>query len=203
MGLAYYSNNDAHSKLHRTIIMYDGKPYYCQDSGNGIHFMLWGLREDPNNVTLDKIDMTVPYTDPKFDYLDIKIGYINNERNCAYLTRNPTRKIRQALGLDDINWGNISSRTFYSKRMEECILGQHMTAQEALDSVLRSQRDGAAFHREFAVVRDGSSVQLHHRGDVVGYKTNRKNYDLRFNLVDVGYGALLQKRLSPMGVEVC
>lgn len=191
MGKEFFSIADAKTKLNGCIIQWDNHPYYCTYYQDNI-YQLHHLNNGDRYIRVD-------YRDDKFNYLTINLGYFQDGDDVKYLQRTPLRRVKQGLDADCLREARIDGNKLVSPSMLACIQGNHSTFDKALRDVKEGVRQGAAFHRHFAVRRDPAmGVSLYHRGTLIGLLKSDQ-----FFLIDNGGSSILAKKLINMGVPVC
>lgn len=164
---AYLNYQDAMMRLNDTICLYEGEPVYVVMSGN-----------DQTEAVIRFYDGTsrrskvINYTDDKFTYHPIRLGYMNIGKNTFYLTRSPVRRQKQGLSQDNIvNQSNtrISSRWFPSKGLTHCIQGKYPSLKDALKLLNDRKTKGVAVDRDIALkLADTSTITIYFKERTVG-----------------------------------
>lgn len=177
MGLAYINKEDVRLRLDNTVCLYRDRPFLVHVSG-----------EDPPDVVgISKLSSPgrkvekVQYTSPDFNYRTLRLGYISitAEKEAGYLTRVPERRAHQGLTHSssflmqtDGNLTHLNHNVFFSKDMENCILGKHKSFQDAEEKLISDYEWSAMpFHRHLALARLGfNTLGVYYRTQLIGTK---------------------------------
>jgi len=204
MAKPYFAREDAIRRLHDTICMYYGLPYYVNMEGT----------DDPYKVRIYPLSYfygeqrskekprIVDYTDEKFDYKQFPLGYgYSKKHGGLYFSRIPDRKQQQGLSSSTLRIdGKVAAGTagMLSETMENCILGKYPTLDMAIDLAKRGTLV-APFHRRMAVSQiDRGLIALKYRLRSVGILESKKS----FKLLDNRDKEFLRNVISKEGVNV-
>jgi len=174
MAKPYYAREDAIRRLHDTICMYYGLPYYVTMEGlnDPYKVMIYPLSRfyDRNPEEQGKV---VDYTDERFDYKQFPLGYgYSKKQGGMYFSRIPDRKQQQGLNYQTLRVnGAVSQGTSYilSQAMENCILGKYPMITEAWKLARSSPGAVIPFHRRMAITQiDRGLIALRYRLRTVG-----------------------------------
>jgi hypothetical protein len=105
--------------------------------------------------------------DPLFSYKAFPLGYMYYQQRAYYVSRIPARQFKAGLDRNHVVFEPLlmdRNGIFMSKDMENCILGNHPTLENAL-KLLDKDVYSVPFHRYFAVTRNNT---LQYRGAEVG-----------------------------------
>lgn len=163
MAERYDSNERKARRLGSTVCKYDGEPVYVmtglhvrgkqQTLEDEVYIAPLGKSTNPYDESGWKL---VKYTDDKFSYQSVELGYCNYKESAVYLQRTPHRQMYQ--GISGYNIRNNSGVDTYgliqTDAMEKCIKGDYPNFWEALENVLNGHRS-CAWSREFAVHNRG------------------------------------------------
>ena len=128
MGAEYYDESDASMRLHCSVCMYKGKPYYI-DCTNIQGTVIAALSLGENHMN------HIDYTDEEFSYNAFELGYIAKGERVCYLTRKPLQQYRSGLTINTLqskaneNVPNaidiyVNERLLASHYMHDCIMRQ-------------------------------------------------------------------------------
>lgn len=180
------STQDLPQKLDQTIIRYDDVPYYLRIEG-GEQVRLYELTRG-----LDKVFGSVSVRDDKIDISSVPLGYVNYIpwKAVFYLTRQPTRKVKQGLTIQNVKSSYfpgvqfITDNHFYPKAQEilfhksfkESVMGQFPGLQNALKGlrgIHKSENRGhysAAISQDIALLIDEQGIiKVYYKNDYVGW----------------------------------
>lgn len=206
MGLKFDTFEDVRLRLHRTICMYKGHPYYVSNERiNPPSTEVWLYPVDYRNYNqdeLDKIKIKVDHHDPDFETRSPPLGYAFYRNRAYYVSRIPDRRQRQGLSpeslrVDPSEIDNIS--LFTSKSIEDCILGRHKSPEEAVIMIETNQAKSVPIHRHMAIgkIQNNHVLGLYYRNRLIGTKDSRL---LRFNLIQSRDVSFLIKIVDKMGL---
>lgn len=179
MGRELYLNgdrDDVRRRLTDTICMYKGEPVYVSSNRGHILTIYDLYKRDKGQVD---------YRSDDFDYRSIRLGYMNYNKQAFYVNRIPLRS--------NATWGvssqNLSCSnggrppTTWGKEMIDCVMGTHPSLATAISNLRQKDWVSCAFHRHFAVARQGNDIILHHRDSPVAV------YDKVKETFTIPYGA--------------
>lgn len=167
MGMEVAHPEDLQRKLHGTVCLYDGIPVYVTMVQTGQLDIRLEVLDNSLKSKL-KVKKTVP-SDDKLEVYDIPLGYCsNNSGEYFYLTRSTRRSYNQGLLAHNIK--RIQGYVFsVDENLSKCILGDHVSCQEAFQLVKDGESPKMAFHRHFAFSSDGTEVYLLYRDKQIAY----------------------------------
>jgi len=204
MAKPYFAREDAIRRLHDTICMYYGLPYYVnmEDAGDPYKVRIYPLSYFYGEQRSKEKCKIVDYTDEKFDYKQFPLGYGYSKRHGGlYFSRIPDRKQQQGLSYSTLR---IDGRTaqgtsgMLSETMENCILGKYPTLAVAID-LAKSGTAIAPFHRRMAIASiDRGLTVLKYRLRTVATFDGKKS----FKLLDNRDKEFLRNVISKEGVSV-
>lgn len=159
---------DLSMKLRDSIVVYSESPVYVQsvDDQRRVYFRM-----------LDSADEGVAvFSDKKFDYKAINLGYVNFRNSAYYLERMPRRQNRQGLEAANVvikSGKNFSSpgilRDLLRKPLVSCYKNEYPSKDEAL-KLVRETGGSCAFNRIMAFATDPSGqIFLNIRGEKCGW----------------------------------
>ena len=177
----YDSAAEANRRLQRSVIMYDGYPVYvngCADDRDG---------EVCVAITpLPKMrdELSVKLNDPKLDYRNLPLGYVNGTREARYYLRRAYRHQIQGLCDANVTCANVKPDDgigglprfrdlFRSSGLVDCMKGVYPSLEEAkaqLDNP-DGEKSSVAFHRTLALYKDPrlGYYKLLHRGEEIAW----------------------------------
>lgn len=137
----YASVGDARQRLDNTVILLKGLPVYVsmmesKSTVVGVNLI------DRSNVRME--------LGPRPEQL--RLGYINYRGRPCFVSRRPTRKVRQGLCPDNLicdNQGDIG-RIYTSIEFGQMLINKYPTLKECID-IIEKDKKGAAFSRLFAL----------------------------------------------------
>lgn len=193
MAKAMHNINDVQMYLDGTLCMYKGLPVYVDvGHGDGKKIMVRYVGTDKNEL--------IDYTSDYFDYRSLELGYLQYNASAYYFERSPARKTKQGIAYENsmgtspaggrIGVHDVAMTT----AMRDCILGKHMTEDEALRGLLGGMYKSAAVSRNIALqVEEGSKISLWHKNHKVG----EKNYnDQFFTLINGNHASFMKRFLE-------
>lgn len=150
------SIEDISQLFSNTVIKYDGKPVYVHNIDYEGQFHLSDLLEQ-KDIAVCKI------SDPKLDFMPVKLGMVNEGNSCFWVRRYPVRAYKQGL-----HHSNVLVHTFdrkgndfekvcrlVCKGVENCINGEYPEFKTVLDTLSKeSSPNMIGISREFAINRD-------------------------------------------------
>lgn len=170
---------------------YDGIPQISNQDYNA-----WGVRMDKFMETTPQANiLRKQMNSPLFNrFRPFPLGMVNIEGTVAYTQRHPTRRTEQ--GLTDTML--VSSRLslsgsrgdggiripIFSKELMACIVGQYPSYVEVIENLYDPAVTnlGAAFHRDFAVLRGPLNVMfLAYKNDVIGVIDSNNIHSVRLD----------------------
>lgn len=166
--MSYTTELDIRRRLHESIIMYDGEPWYVASYKRELPYYNLILQCLKNSSTIKEIKCT----DPKIDLRTPKLGYFKSSQDrWKYLTRIATRSFKQGLSLRNLAFKSSSSglrgvSSLVGDGMYNCILGRgyHSLASTLESTEFRSR----AISRDFCVVNNGMSKNLEWKAMNIG-----------------------------------
>ena len=198
MAFELFSPQDVEDKLHQTICLWDGEPYF-------IH-----VRPGSKEVTLLEMDgkarttfKVVNPADDSFSWSDIRLGYYQDKTEAKYVERSARRMFKNGLSPEAITHLDVDYEPgeywFGGKRMKDCIKGRHMPFRDALELVSSGAVKSAAFHRHFAVKSVRGAIFLEFRGSDIGvYSKSTK----AFTIYEVSGASFRNRLLKQAGVPL-
>ncbi len=153
--------HDIGMRLNETLCRYDGDAVCVYTNAY--------LDDDTIDVTFLKdgsIKKGIKISDKKFDYSSPKVGYIQSNKNCGFMTRAPIRSQKQGLSKGNIyyNNGRISNQMFLSGSMHNMIVGEYPTYLRAIKKIIKGGYNGVAISRSFAIFLGKGCLELEYRG---------------------------------------
>jgi len=176
---------DAHARLTRCVVMYDDHPYYVDRIDGPVKKVLivvmrrLPLLDDQLTVTLD---------DPKLNYTQYRLGYVNRQSDGGlwtsfYMMRSPVRGIKQGIYNNNIQYAGLQrgfkgpsiDNSLNNPHFADMLMNKYPTIDVAKDLIDKAPvREGyantIAFHRNFALSRDPLGFyKLLYKGDEVAW----------------------------------
>lgn len=141
----YFAVDDRNRRLNRTICLLHGQPVHvsCSDP-----LGKQALADDEVFVASLKTAGTniyskIKYTDDSFQARSFPLGYISHKNGATYLARIPSQQQRQGLCyevVDAVGGDAMPHSWFVSAQMHDCIMGNHLTFNDAVDAVVSTGR---------------------------------------------------------------
>lgn len=165
----YASLNDARQRLDGTVILLKGQPIYVsmmtsKTTVEGVNLL------DRNNVRLE----LGPRPEP------LRLGYINYQGRPRFVSRKPTRKVRQGLCPDNLLCSDVEiGRVYTSTEFAEMLVNKYPSLNECVE-ILEREKKGVAFSRLFALYSAGikGEYKLFYCGNRVGKYTVQAGFAL-------------------------
>lgn len=169
----------AASRLTDTIIMLDGAPVLVRavnssKAGSGISILYEEILDPAAGTKKEDIS--------KFDLNPVRLGYVNYRRDPVYITRAPMRRDwRQglrALNIYDVEGNNPRMIPYHV--IANTIMNRYPRFESVLNSLSMagSPEFGLAYHRDFAINREG---KLSYKSIFDVGKVNMDNGDVVLN----------------------
>ena len=205
MAKPYFAREDAIRRLHDTICLYHGLPYYVSMEGvpqnDAYKVMIYPLSRFYGDR--DVKGKIVDYTDEKFDYKQFPLGYgYSKKHGGLYFSRIPDRKQSQGLSYSTLRINGLVAQGtsgMLSEAMENCILGKYQPIEQAISLVKAGSAAIVPFHRRMAVAQiDRGLISLKYRLRSVGILEGKKS----FKLLDNRDKEFLRNVISKEGVDV-
>lgn len=174
---------DLARRIENTIILYDGKPVYIAQVADLNDIALCCVTEKLNNRAPKY--KRVGIKDPLLDVNPFRLGYVNEGKECTFVTRRPGRITQIGLLVNKVKMepypvemGNMS--IVLSNGFINMCLDKYPHFTEAYNKITNfsSEEYGMAFHRLWALRRDPTGTILEFRGRPVGRKTGEGLFDL-------------------------
>jgi uncharacterized pyridoxamine 5'-phosphate oxidase family protein len=155
-----------------SLILYNGAPAYCAGIHDGTNVLLTILGEKPENTI-------VPFSFDTIKAYKGEIGFINSKDVAIYIERKTMRQYSVGITVANISFhycavdgdyvtklqGGAVWKTFLKTTgFRDCLLNKYPSLKEAF----KQAKEGntlVAFHKKFAVYRDG---QIVYKDKVVG-----------------------------------
>jgi hypothetical protein len=167
MGIDYSTDlSYANNRLTETVVLHKDKPVWVSnvDIDSGIVFCVALPSNNRFEVDLQELDLT-----------PIELGFVNEQYNCYYLQRVPSRQWRQGLRASQITSVTGSYIRQYSittsSGFVNMVLGKYPSPEECLESFINEEASSKAFSKHFGFSRSGrkdKSLDLMFRGVRVG-----------------------------------
>lgn len=194
MGHPMHSLQDVSMYLNGTICLWDGKPVYVDvDNGEGGKIMIHYLGDRKKRELVE-------YTDDRFDYRSVQLGYLQYENRAFYLERLPVRKTKQAVAHENTGGRSPCGRNIgisdilFSSAMNNCVLGEHMTEEEAIRGLMGGKYKSAAVSRNVAIQKEeDGTFTLWHKNIKVGKKSHNEQY---FTLLSGNHSSFMKRFLE-------
>ena len=178
---------DIGQQYNKNIIMYRGTPVYVQDVETRNEIIIRDL--------LTSVSSSVPFNLKDFQPHKGRLGMVNYNKSCGYLSRIPARKMGIGINVSNIHVIGItelhataSHITQKSISQLNCvnvgktIVGDYPSFIEAFDEVLNAEEGCIirAFDRQFAI---STSKSIYYKGVLVGTVTKKATTvkDIRFS----------------------
>lgn len=181
MHALYETLDEARRRLCETIVMYDGEPHMVRDvSGNNARIKLY-LRRTWDSHDLDPVYLD----DPKLNYRDYRIGYINLDTEATFAARIPTRgHYKQGLYSGNMSFTKVRAPGGGTYCPEYNSIYMSLGFRSMLKGEYPSVR--TAIERLTAI--NGPTTVAIHPWFAVRYNSFRKDYELDYKGERVGYG---------------
>lgn len=195
MAEAYLTADDLIMRLHQSVCLYDGEPYFVSCVPKFPKVGLHALGGKNNKYDADKI---IDHTDERFSDRSPPLGYMTYENNAYYLERVPYRQQNQ--GLKQVSVVSSPHLDHYSPwfrdaTFRDCILGKHASIKEAWKLMDKGYR-GVSIHRNVAIrLIDTRSIGLYYKTRLVA---TRKG-DM-WDWLPATDGKYIQKIINRLGV---
>ena len=167
-----HSPHDVGRMLHDTVCYYDGRPHYVTATGADDTVCLLDLTSDRRETRI------IDHCDEKFDYSTKKLGYFFYDHTCYYIQRSPARQWKLGTPFQVLRThpdGLPFPRTLYAtKQFASCLLGKHMSVEDALAIIDSRRADKVPFSREFAFQRKRNTVTILYKDIPVAFVLDRK-----------------------------
>jgi hypothetical protein len=174
------SHDDLCQMFDNTVSMYKNKPYNIIHISRDCTALVRNLlTQRESRIKIDEDNWTAPMQ---------RLGFINIQGSCLYLTRNPIRRYKTGLSKENLNVATLPELPYPRGAMQamtkvkeldcielgDCIMGKYPSFEEALQEV-QSGVSAMAFDRQFAVDNRGNVFyKTQHVGMV---KLNAKSPD--------------------------
>lgn len=161
-------------RLAETVVAYDGKPVYVTGVTAGNKLNLVKLPKMNDNFVCG-------LNDPKLNFLDLRLGYVNTNNYAAYMRRTAGRQQRQGLHKGVVIIGDRDLQNKVVLNWEELIhtpeffdafQGIYPNFADVVQRMLENPKiRSMAFHRRFALHRDEELgfYELRYRGRRVAW----------------------------------
>jgi hypothetical protein len=204
----YPTRHDVELRLNGTIVKFGNKFYYC---------LLSSVVETPavdlyDLVNYDKTAYRgVDANSDKLNVQDYNLGYAQLAPLwCAFFIRPPLRQQKQGLSKSSVRLGlvdavskfdPVSTGNFHSHGMRKMLENDYGTLEEAVMLLDSATTDTAsvALSRDFALKRDGGSIELYYRTNLIGSSPN--NRCEFFTLAPEYNHSIYTNKLSKLGVN--
>lgn len=177
--LLYDNLEDAKAKLVQTIAMYDGRAVYIKDVTpvDGDNADYW-VRI---NVIDQRNTMLIQLSDPKFNYMQFKLGYANCSNGAMYWYRKAQKQYKQGLKNDQLcckssSLGVMHDMQFtFNSDICRMLENRYPSVSEVRSLILNAMQYGGpqvfAFHSEFAMSFDNihKDYIIEYKGTKVGH----------------------------------
>lgn len=165
--MLYESANDINQRLTGSVVRYKGEPVLVGEVvGAKGHVSITHLYTDENERVL--------YTD--LDLTPVPLGNTFVNGNVAFIQRKPARKWKQGLSNDNMNVKSfvpVRGLRNTSDAVIRTIKGEYPSIEDAFQKVRSGEYQGCPFSREWAVVMYDGDLSIVHRGEIVGYVTDK------------------------------
>lgn len=204
--LKFDSWDDVRLRLNRTICMYRGRPYLVANEGiepPSKDIYLYPLDYRERDVEPHQVRIRINHEDPEFECRSPELGYLYWNGDATYVTRIPDRRQRQGITADVLRLDPrlmVGPHTlFCSKAMEDCILGNHKSLQEAIVMIERGEARSVPVSRHFAIgrIQNNHVLGLYYRNRLIG---TQNEYDQSFVLFPTRDLSFLHKAASKLGL---
>lgn len=209
MAEAYDSQGRKERRLDRSVCMYDGKPVYVRtvdpwrrDRLAADEVIVMSLEKA--GELINKYDIPadaytkIKYTEDKFSAASFPLGYYNGPLGADYLTRMPAKLGNAGLTMNHIR-SERGGHSMFTKSMENCIIGEYPSLDEAIITVTNRVKVSCAFAREFAIGKLGRDIlTLEFRGHTIGLWDATSK---RFKLFPAKTNSLISSELKDLGVD--
>lgn len=203
MGTAYFNREDIRTRLGNTICFYDGLPYYVDAKVKEDNMVRVIRLADYASGDYDK-GLLVDHRDEKFNYKSPPLGYLfYQQKNAVYVSRVPDRNQSQGLSWHVLhtnpNLGRYDSTWFYSRQMEDMLLGRYpgrATAESMLSSGLAASVP-ISRHVALSHSRRGL-IEVYYRGRPVAANFKGRGIEL----YDINEKSYMSKTLANHGIIV-
>lgn len=150
----------ANTRLTETIIFQGDRAVYCRevtDDGRASVIPLRDMGDGGPRVVVPLAELDVK---PR------RLGYVNYEGSVCYVMRVPKRRdYRQGLrGNTMSSMGPLHVHDIPLHRLSDMLEGQYPSFEQALENCKQDRNNACAWHREWAVLRDGN---LLHKGESI------------------------------------
>jgi hypothetical protein len=193
MGHPMHSIGDVAMYLDGTVCLWDGHPVYVDVGGgtNGKIIIYY--------IGSNKKDM-VEYTDDRFDYRSVQLGYMQYGSRAFYVERLPLRKTKQAVSQENVQCRapcghQLSiSEAILAEGMRNCVLGQHMTEADAIRGLMGGKFKSAAVARNLAIQKEPEGhFTLWHKNIMVAKRNHNEQY---FTLLNGEHSSFMKRFLE-------
>jgi hypothetical protein len=194
VGHPMHSIQDVALYLDGTLCLWDGKPVYV-DVGGGTGGKIW-VHYCGNRGVKDLVE----YTDPRFDYRSLQLGYMQVEHRAYYVERLPWRKTKQGVAYENTFGRSPCGNQIHvgdylmTAAMRDCVLGQHMTEEEAVRGLMGTKYKSAAVSRNVAIQKESDGkFSLWHKNIKVG---QRNHNEQAFTLLSGQHSSFMKRFLE-------
>lgn len=164
--MLYESAADISQRLSGSVVRYKGEPVYINEAMGLKYVLITHLETDENeNVLYTTLDLT-----------PVPLGNVFVDGNVAYVQRKPARKWKQGLSNDNMNvksFQPVRVLRNISKPVIKAIKGEYPSVEGAFQKVRNGEYMGCPFSREWAVIMHDGDLSIVHRGEIVGYVTDK------------------------------
>lgn len=178
MAAQFDNLEDVHSKFSGTIVIYDGKAARV----NSVHKHVddEGNQTDEFRLSISyyqsRNSKAIPLDDPKLNYKEYSIGYVNGGSIASWWFRKPQRQYYQGLRGSQMGWRTSAPNAMphsnfdFAKPFVAMLEGNYPSMQECEAMLRAGNMSIIAFHRDFAISYDKihEDFILEYRGMKVG-----------------------------------
>lgn len=195
-----YKVNESHIayRLNYHYAMYKGYPVYLMAEGTVSSSAEWGDRSYSMQAykvgESNPIKFHVDVEEPTFSAAATQAGYcFDGSGRLAYL--------HCTCGALSAGWSistDFSTPSYNTKKLYDCLIGNHPTFAEALKTVsVIPRKKACSFDRHFALVRESSfdDISIHYKGKTIGYYDVK---NLRLKLRSGPTVKLLKRKLEKL-----
>lgn len=156
------TDDDARMRLSQSIVMYQGKPVYTEQSEKKHTLIRDMYTGETCNVLTDELDLT-----------PVQVGNIAIGKSYMYVQRAPVRKWKQGVNKGNLKFGDmpweLPAFQLVSKGMANAIMGVYPAVTDAIDNILAGRYNAVPINRHwgFGLVED--IPRLLYKDKVVGF----------------------------------
>lgn len=172
--------DDFNSRLHDTIVTYDGEPVWLKTDTGSLKLSITPLETETSK--LKEARLIDPY-DSLLDLASLKLGYFQNRGNAMYACRAPVRKYKQGVSVENIRVYSLSqaglvpssdTSLIYTPTFALYAKGFSIDVETAMKKLRYLTSSSIALNRDVALVKRDKLIAVYYKRDEIGFINQEK-----------------------------